>query len=95
MNEKAGGSGGDETTSDPWASTVNNMSVFLAGFSLASVVVIADGADHFRWPGVAVLILTFASVMLLVSVQEARRAARYYEWNSRKWRLWIRTPDMV
>jgi hypothetical protein len=28
--------------------TVTNVSAFLAGFSLASVVVIADGPDHFR-----------------------------------------------
>jgi len=91
MNKKAGGGGGDETTSDPWVSTVNNMSAFLAGFSLASVVVITDGFEHFRWPGVAVLALTIASVMLLVAVQEARRASRFYEKYSDRWRrvVWL------
>lgn len=88
MNSKAGGAGG-EAASDPWVSTVNSMSAFLAGFSLASVVVITDGFEHFRWPGMAVLALTIASVMLLVAVQEARRAAHFYGKYSNKWRLWI------
>jgi hypothetical protein len=69
MSDQAGG--GDEATSDPWIGTVNSMSAFLAGFSLASVVVITDGFEHFRWPGVAVLALTIASVLLLVAVQGA------------------------
>jgi hypothetical protein len=83
--------GGDEGTSDPWVSTVGTMSAFLAGFSLASVVVITDGHEHFRWPGAAVLVLTIASVMLLVAVQEARRAARFYGKSSGKWRrgIWL------
>jgi hypothetical protein len=81
--------GGDEGTADPWIGTVVGVSVFLGGFSLASVVVISDGPQHFRWPGVAVLVLTFASVVLLVSAQEARRASRYYRKYTARWRSGI------
>jgi hypothetical protein len=49
------GGGAPENRPDPWMSSVTNVSAFLAGFSLASVVVIVDGPDHFRWPGTAVL----------------------------------------
>ena len=45
--------GGQKTSDDPWMSPVTSVSAFLAGFSLASVVVIADGPEHFRWPGAA------------------------------------------
>ena len=85
------GSGGDrESTGDPWIGTVTNVSGFLVGFSLASVVVITDGPGHFQWPGVSVLALTIASVVLLVTAQEARRADRTYPGFSRKWhdRIW-------
>jgi hypothetical protein len=89
MNEKEGGDGDHESTGDPWIGTVVEVSVFLGGFSLASVVVISDGSEHFRWPGVAVLVLTVASVVLLVSAQEARRAARYYRKYKARWRRGI------
>jgi hypothetical protein len=85
MNEKEGG-GDHESTFDPWISTVINVSGFLAGFSLASVVVISDGPEHFRWPGVSVLAFTIASVVLLAAAQEARRADRYYK----KYKAWWR-----
>jgi hypothetical protein len=93
MNEKEGGDGDHESMFDPWVSTVTNVSGFLAGFSLASVVVISDGPDHFRWPGVSVLALTIASVVLLAAAQEARRAARNNkkykaEWRRRIWALY-------
>ena len=83
--------GGDEGMGDPWISTVVGVSVFLGGFSLASVVVISDGSEHFRWPGVAVLVLTVASVVLLLSAQEARRAIRYYKKYKARWRrgIWV------
>lgn len=48
-----------------------------------------DGAGHFLWPGMAVLTLTIALVVLFVAGQEARRAARYYEKYSPKWRSGI------
>jgi hypothetical protein len=60
---------------DSGMSTVTNVSGFLAGFSLAAVVVIADAPEHFRWPGLAVLALTIASVVLIVVAQASRRGA--------------------
>jgi hypothetical protein len=57
-------------------STVTNMSAFLAGFSLAAVVVIVDGSEHFRWPGVALLALAVGSVMLILAVQSSRLGGR-------------------
>ena len=82
----ADGFGGRKTRDDPWMSTVTTVSAFLAGFSLASVVVIADGPEHFRWPGAAALALTIASVLLLAAAQEARRGARYYSRYKARWR---------
>ena len=41
----------------------------LAGFSLASVLVVTSEAGKFRWPGAAVLALTTAAVLLIASVQ--------------------------
>ncbi len=63
------------------------MSAFLAGFSLASVVVIADGPEHFRWPGVAMLALTSASVVLILTAQGSRYYRKSYreEWRPRIW----------
>jgi hypothetical protein len=89
MGDQAGR--GDEATSDPWVDTVRNMSVFLGGFSLASVVIITDGFEHFRWPGVAVLALTIASVVFLVAGQEGRRAHRSFGKGSGTWRgrIWV------
>lgn len=85
MSGKADG-GGDESAGDPWISTVIGVSGFLGGFSLASVVVISDGPEHFRWPGAAALALTIASVLLLAAAQEARRGARYYRKYKAGWR---------
>jgi len=79
--------GGHTVRDDPWMSTVTGVSAFLAGFSLASVVVIADGPEHFRWPGVAMLALTTASVLLILTAQGPRD---YWERYRAKWRprLW-------
>ena len=74
---------------DSWMGTVCNVSAFLAGFSLAAVVVIADGPDHFRWPGVAVLALTVGSVVLILVAQGSRWGAYYYERYSPRWRTAI------
>lgn len=62
---------------DPWISTVVNVSGFLAGFSLATVVVISDAPEHFRWPGMAALALTIASVVLVGAAQLSRKGAYY------------------
>ena len=97
MDGQADGGGADgigsghRTHDDPWMGTVTNVSGFLAGFSLAAVVVIADAPEHFRWPGVAVLALTAASVVLIGTVQWSRNGAHYYERYSERWRrgIWV------
>jgi hypothetical protein len=91
MSEEAGADGGHKTRDDPWMGTVTTVSGFLAGFSLAAVVVIADAPEHFRWPGVAVLALTIASVMLIGAVHASRNGAYYYEHFRMPWRhgIWV------
>ena len=66
-------------------------SPLLAGFSLASVIVVADDADHFRWPGAAVLALGIAAVVLIGAVQCAY-SARQYLWSASEVSNWW--PDM-
>ena len=90
MSDQAGG-GGHKPRDDPWMGTVTNLSGFMAGFSLAAVVVIADAPEHFRWPGVAVLALTVGSVVLIGTVQWSRNGAHYYERYSKRWRhgIWV------
>ena len=41
----------------------------LAGFSLASVLLVSDDAVNFRWPGAAIVALAVASVALIGAVQ--------------------------
>jgi hypothetical protein len=83
--------GGDEIKRGPWISTVTNVSGFLGGFSLASVVVISAGPGSFRWPGWAALAFTIASVLLLAAAQEAKRAARNYSERHEGWHrvIWV------
>jgi len=93
MSELEGGGGGRarKTRDDPWMGTVTSVSAFLAGFSLAAVVVIADAPEHFRWPGVAELALTIGSAVLVVAAQASRNGAYYYEDYRKKWRhrIWV------
>lgn len=63
----------------------------LAGFSLASVIVISDDAENFRWPGAAILGFTIAAVALVGSVQCAFNA-RQYIWSGADVAAWW--PDM-
>jgi hypothetical protein len=72
-----GGGGHKPTDPDPWMTTVVNVSGFLAGFSLATVVVISDAPEHFRWPGVAVLALAIGAVVLVGAAQLSRKGAYY------------------
>jgi uncharacterized membrane protein YhaH (DUF805 family) len=96
MSVKADDGGADgfecrKTRDDPWMSTVTNVSGFLAGFSLATVVAISDASEHFRWPGWAALGLTIASVVLIVAAQESRQGAYYYEKSTKRARhvIWV------
>jgi hypothetical protein len=63
----------------------------LAGFSLASVIVISDDAANFRWPGAAMLGLAIAAVMFIGAVQCAFNA-RQYIWSAADVLAWW--PDM-
>jgi hypothetical protein len=63
----------------------------LAGFSLASVIVVSDDAANFRWPGAAMLCLAIAAVMLVGTVQCAFNA-RQYIWSGAEVQAWW--PDM-
>lgn len=53
----------------------------LAGFSLASVIVVADDAVAFRWPGVAMLGLAAAAIFMVTAVQCGFHA-RTYLWSA-------------
>jgi len=66
-------------------------SPLLAGFSLASVVVVSDDSTNFRWPGAAVFALVVAAVMLIAAVQCGFNA-RQYLWSGAEVREWW--PDM-
>lgn len=49
----------------------------LAGFSLASVIIVSDDSVNFRWPGAVALALATAAVVLIGSVQCAYYARQY------------------
>ena len=66
-------------------------SPLLAGFSLASVIVVSDDAANFRWPGGAIFALTIAAVALIGAVQCAFNA-RQYLWSGADVLAWW--PDM-
>ena len=66
-------------------------SPLLAGFSLASVIVVAEDADHFRWPGAVALALGIAAVVLIGTVQCAFNA-RQYLWSASEVSDWW--PEM-
>jgi hypothetical protein len=52
-------------------------SPLLAGFSLASVIIVSGDAKNFRWPGAAMLALTIAAIMLFVALQCGLMARLY------------------
>ena len=66
-------------------------SSLLAGFSLASVIVVTSEAGRFRWPGAAVLALTSAAVLLIASVQ-CTYNTREFLWSGADVRQWW--PEM-
>ena len=57
---------------ESWVRSVGTTTLpLLAGFFTTSVVVVTDGAHHFFAPGVTILLLTTASVSLILAVQRA------------------------
>ena len=66
-------------------------SPLLAGFSLATTVLISDDAKDFRWPGVAMVIFVIAAVLLIEAVQCSFNARKYI-WSAGDVTAWW--PDM-
>lgn len=64
----------------------------LAGFSLASVIVVSDDSANFRWPGATAFALAAAAVLLLGTVQCGYNS-RQYLWSAADVQEWW--PDMV
>ncbi|HEY2552232.1 MAG TPA: hypothetical protein VGI64_16815 [Streptosporangiaceae bacterium] len=62
-------------------------SSLLAGFSLASVIVVTSSAGQFRWPGAAVLALAAAAVALIAAVQFTYNT-RQFLWSGADVRHW-------
>lgn len=62
-------------------------SSLLAGFSLASVIVVTSEGGKFRWPGATVLALTTAAVLLIASVQ-CTYNTREFLWSGADVRQW-------
>ena len=63
------------TRLDAWVRSVGTTTLpLLAGFSTTSVVVVADGSVHFRWPGITIFLLSAASALLILAVQRAYHA---------------------
>jgi len=61
-----------------WIDSLGTVTLpLLAGFSITSVVVVSDDARSFRWPGLTILVLTFAALVLLGAVQSAYHARVY------------------
>ena len=52
----------------------------MAGFSLASIIVITGDPGKFRWSGAAILVLTIASVVLAAVTVIARRDPQTRIW---------------
>jgi hypothetical protein len=83
---------------DRWIDSVGTVTLpLLAGFSITSVVVVSDDARNFRWPGLTILVLTFAALLLLGAVQSAYHARLYQSKDdsdrdkARFWVWWTRT----
>jgi hypothetical protein len=55
----------------------NTAAPLLGGFSIALIGVVAQATDHFRWPGVALLLLACASIAFIICVQTAFWARQY------------------
>lgn len=67
-------------------------SPLLAGFSLASVILVSDDSANFRWPGTVVFALAAAAVLLIAAVQFGYNARRYF-WSAANVREWW--PDVA
>jgi hypothetical protein len=66
-----------------WVDSIGTATLpVLAGFTSASVIVVADDAGNFRWPGWTILMLTIATLLLITSVQCASQVRpRIEDWS--------------
>ena len=63
---------------EKWVDSVGNTTLpVLAGFSTASVVIVSDDAENFRWPGWTILTLAISAVMLILAIQCGYHARIY------------------
>jgi hypothetical protein len=61
-----------------WVNSVSTVTLpLLAGFSITSAVVVSSNIKDFLWPGAAIVVLTFAALVLIISVQCAYHAHVY------------------
>lgn len=58
-------------------STTTVAAPLLGGFSIALIGVVAQASDHFRWPGVTLLLLTLAAIAFISCVQCGFWAKQY------------------
>jgi hypothetical protein len=62
-----------DASNQKWAESVGNVaSPLLAGFSLATVVVVAGDPQKFYWAGAAIVSLTYAAITLIAAVQSSK-----------------------
>jgi hypothetical protein len=99
-SERESGSEGKsaEARAKSWIDSVGTVTLpLLAGFSITSVVVVSDDAGNFRWPGLTILVLTIAALVLLGAVQSAYHARLYLSKDNpdydkaQYWVWWTRT----
>jgi hypothetical protein len=68
-----------EDPSLEWFTAVGTVvAPLFAGFSFTTVVVVSDNAVNFRWPGLTMLVLTIAVLVLISTVQCAYRTRVWY-----------------
>jgi len=69
----------EEVSDAAWVESVGGVvTPLLGGFSLASVILVGDDAQNFRWPGAAILALTVAATVFIAAVQFAQMARRSF-----------------
>jgi hypothetical protein len=61
-----------------WIDRVGDATIPLfAGFGFVTLIVVSEDAGKFRWPGATILVLTIASISLILSVQGTHQARMY------------------
>jgi hypothetical protein len=67
----------EEISAAAWIDSIGGwVTPLLGGFSLASVIALSGNPGNSRWPGAAILALTIAALILILTVQAAQVARR-------------------